>query len=140
MGVFTRIPLFCILVLLCLFVVGGLNSPSAFVQNSIYSNRITIFSKSYCPYSECAKRVFRNLHEEPLIVELDLRDDGRDIQGVLLDLVGRYTVPQVFVNGKHIGGCDDTLKALETKELQNLLNVDQKYVKKTTIEGEIEAL
>jgi glutaredoxin 3 len=24
-------------------------SPSAFVQNAIYSNRITIFSKSYCP-------------------------------------------------------------------------------------------
>ncbi|KMZ63830.1 hypothetical protein ZOSMA_396G00010, partial [Zostera marina] len=67
------------------------------------------FHCSVYSYSECAKRVFRNLHEEPLIVELDLRDDGRDIQGVLLDLVGRYTVPQVFVNGKHIGGCDDTL-------------------------------
>ncbi|MCI44622.1 glutaredoxin C3, partial [Trifolium medium] len=25
------------------------NSVSAFVQNAIYSNRITIFSKSYCP-------------------------------------------------------------------------------------------
>lgn len=25
-------------------------SPSAFVQNVIYSNKIAIFSKSYCPY------------------------------------------------------------------------------------------
>lgn len=25
------------------------NSPSAFVQSAIYSNKITIFSKSYCP-------------------------------------------------------------------------------------------
>lgn len=33
-------------------------------------------------------------------------DDGSEIQGVLVDLVGRYTVPQVFVNGKHVGGCD----------------------------------
>jgi glutaredoxin 3 len=32
--------------------------------------------------------------------------DGRDIQSVLLDLVGRRTVPQVFVNGQHIGGSD----------------------------------
>jgi glutaredoxin 3 len=24
-------------------------SPSAFVQNAIYSNRITIFTKTYCP-------------------------------------------------------------------------------------------
>lgn len=33
-------------------------------------------------------------------------DDGARIQNVLLDLVGRSTVPQIFVNGKHIGGSD----------------------------------
>lgn len=33
-------------------------------------------------------------------------DDGGRIQDVLLDLVGRSTVPQVFVNGKHIGGSE----------------------------------
>ena len=35
-----------------------------------------------------------------------LADDGYKIQDVLLELVGRRTVPQVFVNGKHIGGSD----------------------------------
>lgn len=39
-------------------------------------------------------------------MELDLREDGSQIQNVLLDLVGRRTVPQIFVNGKHIGGSD----------------------------------
>lgn len=29
-----------------------------------------------------------------------------DIQGALLEVVGRRTVPQVFVKGKHIGGSD----------------------------------
>lgn len=33
-------------------------------------------------------------------------DDGYQIRDVLLDLVGRGTVPQIFVNGKHIGGSD----------------------------------
>lgn len=33
-------------------------------------------------------------------------DDGYEIQGVLLDMIGRRTVPQVFVYGKHIGGSD----------------------------------
>jgi len=33
-------------------------------------------------------------------------DDGYEIQSVILDLIGRRTVPQVFVNGKHIGGSD----------------------------------
>lgn len=33
-------------------------------------------------------------------------DDGAQIQYILLDLVGRRTVPQIFVNGEHIGGAD----------------------------------
>ncbi|KAL6552230.1 hypothetical protein OROGR_008384 [Orobanche gracilis] len=82
------------------------SSTSAFVENVIYSNKIAIFSKSYCPYSLHAKRIFTELAEHPFVVELDLRDDGHKIQDVLLDMVGRRTVPQVFVNGKHIGGSD----------------------------------
>ncbi|KAK4417391.1 Glutaredoxin-C3 [Sesamum alatum] len=98
------------------------NSPSAFVENVIYSNKIAIFSKSYCPYSLHAKRIFSELEEQPFVVELDLRDDGYKIQDVLLELVGRRTVPQVFVNGKHIGGCDDLRAAAQSGHLQNLLN------------------
>ncbi|VFR02472.1 unnamed protein product [Cuscuta campestris] len=98
------------------------SSPSAFVQNVIYSNRIAIFSKSYCPYSMRAKKVFKDLKETPFVVELDLRDDGQRIQDVILDLVGRRTVPQVFVNGKHIGGSDDLYIAVENGQLENLLS------------------
>ncbi|XP_058187422.1 monothiol glutaredoxin-S6 [Rhododendron vialii] len=98
------------------------NSASAFVQNVIYSNRIAIFSKSHCPYSVHAKRIFNELHEQAFIVELDLRDDGYKIQDVLLELVGRRTVPQVFVNGKHVGGSDDLRTAVQNGHLQNLLS------------------
>ncbi|KAI3451018.1 hypothetical protein Pfo_007683 [Paulownia fortunei] len=97
------------------------NSP-AFVENVIYSNKIAIFSKSYCPYSLRAKRIFSELEEQPFVVELDLRDDGYKIQDVLLEMVGRRTVPQVFVNGKHIGGSDDLQAAVRSGQLQNLLN------------------
>eukprot|EP00262_Sarcandra_glabra_P009138 TRINITY_DN23163_c0_g1_i1.p1 TRINITY_DN23163_c0_g1~~TRINITY_DN23163_c0_g1_i1.p1 ORF type:complete len:132 (-),score=17.24 TRINITY_DN23163_c0_g1_i1:136-531(-) len=100
----------------------AVNSASAFVQNAIYANKIAIFSKSYCPYSLRAKRLFSELNEKPFVVELDLRDDGSEIQNILLDLVGRYTVPQVFVNGKHIGGSDDTQKALADGQLLKLLD------------------
>ncbi|XP_010933759.1 monothiol glutaredoxin-S6 [Elaeis guineensis] len=100
-------------------------SVSAFVQNVVYSNRIAIFSKSYCPYSLRAKHVFNKLHEKPFVVELDLRDDGPEIQNVLLDLVGHQTVPQVFVNGQHIGGSDDTMEALANGKLRKLLGKNQ---------------
>ncbi|XP_057974306.1 monothiol glutaredoxin-S6 [Malania oleifera] len=98
------------------------NSASAFVHNVIYSNKIALFSKSYCPYSLHAKRIFSELHEQPFVVELDLRNDGFEIQNVLLDLVGRRTVPQVFVNGKHVGGCDDLKIAVSNGQLQKLLS------------------
>ncbi|XP_009590097.1 uncharacterized protein LOC107776599 [Nicotiana tabacum] len=97
------------------------SSPSAFVQNVIYSNKIAIFSKSYCPYCKRAKHIFNELQEQPFVVELDLRDDGGRIQDVLLDLVGRSTVPQVFVNGKHIGGSEDLQNAVKNGQLQSLL-------------------
>ncbi|OAY60820.1 hypothetical protein MANES_01G141700v8 [Manihot esculenta] len=100
------------------------SSPSAFVQNVINSQRIVIFSKSYCPYCMRAKHIFSELHEQPYVVELDLRDDGAQIQYVLLDLVGRRTVPQVFVNGKHIGGSDDLNASAESGQLQKLLATD----------------
>ncbi|PIA57085.1 hypothetical protein AQUCO_00600070v1 [Aquilegia coerulea] len=102
-----------------------MNSASAYVQNIVYSNKIAIFSKSYCPYSTRAKRIFSKLHEKPFVVELDLRDDGSQIQDVLLDLVGKRTVPQVFVNGKHIGGSDDTKIAFLNGQLQSLLDISQ---------------
>ncbi|KDP32664.1 hypothetical protein JCGZ_13662 [Jatropha curcas] len=117
--------LFVLLSLLLLLnaakVANASNSASAFVQNLINSQRIVIFSKSYCPYCFRAKRIFSELHEKAYVVELDLRDDGAQIQYVLLDLVGRRTVPQVFVNGKHIGGSDDLKDAVQSGKLLELL-------------------
>ncbi|KAM5546659.1 glutaredoxin-C3 [Rosa sericea] len=120
---FVIVTVAAVLLLLGNDVVEASSSPSAFVQNVIYSNKIAIFSKSYCPYCLRAKRIFSELHEQPYVVELDLRDDGGQIQSVLLDVVGRSTVPQVFVNGKHIGGSDDLKAAVASGQLQKLLSI-----------------
>lgn len=116
-----------IMILMMLMSVGfngamASKSASAFVNNVIYSNRIAVFSKSYCPYSLRAKRILHDLNERPFVVELDLRDDGSQIQDVLLELVGQRTVPQVFVNGKHIGGSDDLHSAAKNGQLQKYLS------------------
>ncbi|KAL3623898.1 Glutaredoxin-C4 [Castilleja foliolosa] len=99
-------------------------SPSAFVKNTIKSHSIVIFSKSYCPYCRKAKAVFQELKQDPFVVELDERDDGASIQDALSKKVGRRTVPQVFINGKHLGGSDDTVEAYESGELAKLLGLD----------------
>ncbi|GAA0140961.1 oxidoreductase [Lithospermum erythrorhizon] len=94
-----------------------------FVKNTISSHSIVIFSKSYCPYCKRAKAVFAELKQSPHVVELDERADGMNIQGALGEILGRRTVPQVFINGKHLGGSDDTMEAYENGELAELLGL-----------------
>ncbi|XP_039119132.1 glutaredoxin-C8 isoform X2 [Dioscorea cayenensis subsp. rotundata] len=101
-------------------------SPSAFVKKTVAAHEIVIFSKSYCPYCRRAKGVFKSLSKVPYVVELDERDDGWDIQDALSEIVGRRTVPQVFINGKHLGGSDDTVEAYENGKLAKLLGVERK--------------
>ncbi|XP_031478780.1 glutaredoxin-C8-like [Nymphaea colorata] len=92
-----------------------------FVRDTISSKPIVIFSKSYCPYSRRAKVVFQEMNRVPYVIELDQRGDGVDIQDALQQMVGRRTVPQVFINGRHIGGSDDTYEAYENGDLAKLL-------------------
>jgi glutaredoxin 3 len=49
-------------------------------------------------------------------------DEGADIQAALLSLTGQRTVPNVFVNGKHVGGNDDTHAALHDGTFMKLLD------------------
>ncbi|KAK3134270.1 hypothetical protein QOZ80_6AG0547070 [Eleusine coracana subsp. coracana] len=104
------------------------SSPKSFVKSTVRAHDVVIFSKSYCPYCRRAKAVFKELElkKEPYIVELDQREDGGEIQDVLLDIVGKRTVPQVFINGKHLGGSDDTVEAYGSGKLAKLLNIEVK--------------
>ncbi|KAK1290539.1 Glutaredoxin-C4 [Acorus calamus] len=100
------------------------SSDEAFVRKTVSSHDIVIFSKSYCPYCKRAKAVFAELNQVPYVVELDQREDGSDIQDALSDMVGRRTVPQVFIKGKHLGGSDDTVEAYENGSLAKLLGIN----------------
>ncbi|XP_015284848.1 PREDICTED: thioredoxin reductase 3 isoform X1 [Gekko japonicus] len=91
------------------------------VQAMIGSHRVMIFSKSFCPYCSKVKELFHSLGVEYSALELDKIDNGPSIQDALLGLTGQRTVPNVFVNGTHVGGCDQTFQAYQTGLLQRLL-------------------
>ncbi|CAM0909006.1 unnamed protein product [Alopecurus aequalis] len=101
------------------------SKPASFVKSTVKAHDVVIFSKSYCPYCRRAKAVFKELalKKDPYVIELDQREDGGDIQDALSDMVGRRTVPQVFVRGKHLGGSDDTVDAYESGKLAKLLDI-----------------
>ncbi|XP_066369182.1 glutaredoxin-C8-like [Miscanthus floridulus] len=114
---------------IALVVFGSTSSlPKSFMKSTVSAHDVVIFSKLYCPYCKRAKAVFKELElkKEPYVVELDQREDGSEIQDALHDIVGRRTVPQVFVHGKHLGGSDDTVDAYESGKLAKLLNIGVK--------------
>ncbi|XP_006017841.1 thioredoxin reductase 3 [Alligator sinensis] len=91
------------------------------VRSLVGSYRVLVFSKSYCPYCLRVKELFRSMGLEYYALELDVIDDGPSIQQVLMEMTNQRTVPNVFVNGTHVGGCDATLQAYQNGSLQKLL-------------------
>ena len=72
---------------------------------------VTIFSKTYCPFSMKAKRILLDAYSIkplPYVVELNEHPEGQGLQQLLQKTTGRKTVPNVLVNGKSIGGGDET--------------------------------
>lgn len=87
-----------------------MSAPGESVNAAIRDNRVMIFSKSYCPYCARAKFLLRDeLQANPVIWELDEREDGEVLQNELLKLTGQRTVPNIFINQNHVGGvCSST--------------------------------
>eukprot|EP00096_Caligus_rogercresseyi_P014818 TRINITY_DN730_c0_g1_i2.p1 TRINITY_DN730_c0_g1~~TRINITY_DN730_c0_g1_i2.p1 ORF type:complete len:605 (+),score=119.83 TRINITY_DN730_c0_g1_i2:160-1974(+) len=81
------------------------------INKLVDDNVVTIFSKTTCPFCYKVKELFNSLNVKYLVIELDELENGSDVQQRLADKTGQRTVPNVFINGKHLGGADDTLKA-----------------------------
>ncbi|WP_180682706.1 glutaredoxin 3 [Tepidicella baoligensis] len=73
---------------------------------------VKIYSSDYCPYCQRAKALLeaRGVTDYEEIVV-----DGRpDVRAAMAAQVGRTSVPQIFIDGRHVGGCDD-LHALDAR-------------------------
>lgn len=84
---------------------------------------VQIYSKFYCPYCKMAKATLNNLgipyedfdvtNNTVLEAEMQLRSQ-------------RTSVPQIFINGHHLGGNDDLQAAINNGELGKLLRSQKK--------------
>jgi glutaredoxin 3 len=82
--------------------------------------KVEVYTTSYCPYCVRAKSLLKN--KGVAFEEIDVSHD-REMREKMIELSGgRRTVPEIFINGKIIGGYDE-LRALETAgKLDPLLN------------------
>jgi glutaredoxin 3 len=82
--------------------------------------QVEIYTKSFCPYCARAKRLLDQ--KGASYEEYEISAGGAKREEMIQRAGGRTTVPQIFIDGRHIGGSDD-LAALERQgQLDPLLS------------------
>lgn len=74
--------------------------------------KIEIFTKFFCPYCTRAKALFDRKGAD--YEEIDVTMDRAGFDAMVDRAGGARTVPQIFIDGKHVGGSDD-LAALDAR-------------------------
>ena len=99
----------------------------SFIDNSIKENRVMLFMKGTPDQPACGFSMRTSAALNSLGVKyaaLDILPDPR-IRQELSELSGWPTIPQLFVDGELVGGCDIVMEMFESGELANLLGVEQ---------------
>jgi glutaredoxin 3 len=78
---------------------------------------VIMYSKETCPYCIQARELLNKKQVAFTEIRIDLHPQFRD---EMISKSGHTTVPQIFINGQSIGGCDD-LHALEAQGTLNQL-------------------
>ena len=66
---------------------------------------VEIYFKSWCPYSQRALALLESKGVD--FKAIDLTEDADELEQEMRQRAGRTSVPQVFVDGQHLGGYDD---------------------------------
>lgn len=80
---------------------------------------LEIYTKDYCPFCARAKHLLTT--KGVSFTEYDVTHDVEGQQEMTLRSQ-RRTVPQIFIDGNHLGGNDDLVAANESGELDKLLS------------------
>ena len=80
---------------------------------------VIIYSTKFCPYCISAKKLLK--HKGVKFKEIDVTFNPGLRQEMTRKAGGRHTVPQIFINGRHVGGCDDLYALEEAGKLDPLL-------------------
>lgn len=72
---------------------------------------VIIYSTSYCPFCLRAKQLLNSKGVQYQVIQINEEPEKR---AEMIKKSGRTSVPQIFIDNQHIGGCDD-LYALESQ-------------------------
>lgn len=67
--------------------------------------RVLMYSRSWCPYCERARALLTSKGVAFEEIDLDAHPEQRE--AMIARSGGAYTVPQIFIGERHVGGSDD---------------------------------
>ena len=80
--------------------------------------KIAIYLKETCPFCVMARRLLAEKGQEWAEIDIAAEPERR---AEMIDRSGRYTVPQIFIGDRHIGGFDDLTALDAAGDLDDLL-------------------
>ena len=87
---------------------------------------IEVYSGNFCPYCIQAKALLRKKGLE--FVEYNVRADPERHDEMLRRSGGARTIPQIFINNRHVGGCNELYALERGQELDAWLNDQVKTI------------
>ena len=81
--------------------------------------KVVIYSKTYCPYCDKAKNLFRSKGQS--FQEICITDENIEDFQKLKEKTGMRTVPQIFIKDKFIGGFQELAHLNDQGSLDPLL-------------------
>jgi glutaredoxin len=100
-----------------------ITDPAKFVGDAMKKKGISVFAKTYCPYCQTALKIMEGENADMTVYQLDLFQEPANgpVQQELNKISGTMSVPQIFVDGKFIGGASDIEKLKEAGTLKDAL-------------------
>lgn len=81
-------------------------------------SQVIIYTSAWCPYCIRAKQLLtsKGINFQEITV-----DSKPELRAEMEEKAGSDTVPQIWINEQHIGGCDDLFALEQARKLDPLL-------------------
>jgi glutaredoxin 3 len=87
----------------------------------IDSNRVCVFSKTTCGFCNKAKQLLETCNIKSLVYDLDTMQEGQHLHQQLISKTNHNTVPNIFINGTHIGGYSELENLFKSGKLSVMI-------------------
>lgn len=90
-------------------------------QQSLPSRRVrevTMYGTRFCPFCMRARSL---LQQKRVLVREVAVDGNPELREQMVEKSGRYTVPQIWIGERHIGGCEELMQLERSGDLDRML-------------------